>query len=182
VLADDHDNLGDAALASSLRALSSGEGQSIGDGAASATPGGLVVSPFSTRASLTGLVEGARRHLLLVTELFDDAALASLLAKQASAGVKVMMLLSAADAIPVEQATLLARAGVDVRVQKQPYLHAKAVLADDSRYLVGSPNLTRASLEVNRELGLRGEDPEVATRLAATLGNDADRAHRWSPP
>jgi len=182
VLEQDRDNLGDQAVAGALRTLAARDGGSAHQESSPATPGGLVVSPVSTRAVITGLLESARTSLAMATELFDDPTLAALLAKRAATGVSVLLLLSATDAIPASQAALLVEAGVDVRVLDQPYLHAKAVLADGARYLVGSPNLTRASLDVNRELGLRGGDAAVAAQLAVTLATDAGRARQLHQP
>ncbi|RME85947.1 MAG: hypothetical protein D6775_01455, partial [Caldilineae bacterium] len=54
----------------------------------------------------------------------------------------------------------------------KPLIHAKVILADESRALVGSINLSYASLELNRELGVLTAEPQVLARLQQVLADD----------
>jgi phosphatidylserine/phosphatidylglycerophosphate/cardiolipin synthase-like enzyme len=136
----------------------------------------LLVAPFGTRAALTSLARTARRRLLVETELFDDPALATELATVARAGARVDVLISADDAIPAVQAAILRAAGVNLLTLRTPYLHAKAMLADETSYAVGSPNMTTSSWDVNREIAWVGSRADVAARLAAVLEADVAAA------
>jgi phosphatidylserine/phosphatidylglycerophosphate/cardiolipin synthase-like enzyme len=55
-------------------------------------------------------------------------------------------------------------------------VHGKAIVADAARLYVGSVNLTTASLDQNREFGLRLDDAALAARVAATIAGDWARA------
>jgi phosphatidylserine/phosphatidylglycerophosphate/cardiolipin synthase-like enzyme len=69
----------------------------------------------------------------------------------------------------------LAASGVSVRLLGAPDVHAKAIVADGARVYVGSINLTTASLDANRELGVVLDDASAAARVGATIA--ADWAH-----
>src|SRR6185369_175156 len=92
----------------------------------------------------------------------------------AARGVAVSIVLpgsgrsSATDA----SARALAAGGASVRLLGAPDVHAKAIVADGARLYVGSINLTAASLDANRELGVVLEDPAAAARVATTIAGD----------
>ena len=67
-----------------------------------------------------------------------------------------------------------AAAGVVVRLVDAPQVHAKAVVADDWLY-VGSANLTAASLDANREVGLGARDPAALALVVGTIADDLAR-------
>ncbi len=69
----------------------------------------------------------------------------------------------------------LASGGVHVHLYDKDaslYIHAKVIVADGQRAFVGSQNLSEASLDYNRELGLITSDPTVVASLGATLSSD----------
>ncbi len=70
-----------------------------------------------------------------------------------------------------ERARLAAR-GVQVRLARGLYIHAKMVLVDGKRAFVGSQNFTTASLDLNRELGILLNDRITIARLARTFEED----------
>jgi cardiolipin synthase A/B len=82
----------------------------------------------------------------------------------------------------------LTRAGVHVRLyadsDKVLYIHAKAVDADagrsDQDLFVGSENFSKASLDYNRELGLRTTNSAVISTISATLAADYAGAKPYS--
>ena len=55
-----------------------------------------------------------------------------------------------------------------------PPVHAKAIVADDWLY-VGSANLTSASLDANREVGLGLADAAALRLVASTIAGDLAR-------
>ena len=71
----------------------------------------------------------------------------------------------------------LAAAAVIVSFVDVPYVPAKAVVADDWSY-VGSANLTTASLDANREIGLSLTDGVTVRLVARTIAEDLERG-RW---
>jgi phosphatidylserine/phosphatidylglycerophosphate/cardiolipin synthase-like enzyme len=64
------------------------------------------------------------------------------------------------------------------------YIHAKAVVADagrsDQQVFVGSENFSKASLDYNRELGIRTTNKAVIATVGATLGADYAGAKPYS--
>jgi phosphatidylserine/phosphatidylglycerophosphate/cardiolipin synthase-like enzyme len=70
---------------------------------------------------------------------------------------------------------MLAAAGATVRAVTTPAIHAKVVVADARFVYLGSANFSPTSLDRNRELGLRVEDPRLALRIASTVSEDAAR-------
>ena len=53
-----------------------------------------------------------------------------------------------------------------------PYVHAKAIVADGTRAYVGSANLSADSLDKNRELGIITSAADVVTVVAASVAKD----------
>ena len=72
--------------------------------------------------------------------------------------------------------TGLTRAGVEVATYPATptalYIHAKAMVADNTMAFVGSQNFSRDGLSHNRELGLITSDPAVVGPLAQTMAAD----------
>ena len=56
--------------------------------------------------------------------------------------------------------------------QSYLYVHAKAIIADGRRAFVGSENLSTASLDHNRELGVIVADSSAIQVLESTFDGD----------
>jgi cardiolipin synthase len=110
----------------------------------------LVISPINSRKALTYLIDHARHSLLLYEEEMDDASIESHLISAARRGVRVRLLTSSNSA----GADRVRLGGVGVRILSNPFIHAKAIIADGSRLFVGSENVSATSLDRNRELGI----------------------------
>lgn len=140
-------------------------------GLPTAAPGGrLVTSPESSRAALLGLFASARSTLAIETEeLADPQAVDALIAARAR-GVAVTLAWPGPSSATF---TMLAAAGAIVRAVASPAIHGKVVVADGRRVYVGSANLTVTSLDQNREVGLRLDDPALGGTVASTVAADA---------
>jgi phosphatidylserine/phosphatidylglycerophosphate/cardiolipin synthase-like enzyme len=139
--------------------------------ATQAPAGRLVTSPESSRAALLDLFDGARLSLAVETEeLADPEAVNALLAAR-SRGVAVTLAWPGS-AGPAPFASLAA-AGATVRAVNAPAIHGKVVVADGRSIYLGSANLSATSLDANREVGLRLDDPGLAARIGATVTADA---------
>jgi cardiolipin synthase len=141
---------------------------------AAAAAGRLVASPDTSRAALTDLIAGAAASLAIETEELTDPAIIDALAAARGRGVDVTLVWPGPAGAGVGFATLAA-AGAIVRALAQPAIHAKVVVADGRALYLGSANFTATSLDRNRELGLRLDDPDLARRVAATVADDAAR-------
>ncbi len=123
--------------------------------------------------------------------LGPDRPLGEALLRAASRGVTVSVLLgSPADAQaspPQEQpaarlaaAALSVAAPLEVRIDPRlpmapSKMHAKVLVVDATRYILGSHNLVEAAFVANREVSLLVHDPATASWLADQLGEDFDR-------
>jgi len=115
------------------------------------------------------LVQSARQEIQLAIYRFDESATSFLnLLKQAAArGVRVLVIVSALSAQPPGIRAQLARlqeAGmqvVDFAASTGGFLHAKAIVADRKRAVIGSANLTWGGLAQNHEPGVLIEGVEA---------------------
>ena len=150
-----------------------GEGVSLSDDSP------LVLSPVNSRERITALIQGARESLWLeeATLLDDDITQALTAAAQRGVDVRFIAPLREQDAAADNYQTLK-EAGARVVFLPEPYVHAKAILADDARAFIGSVNLSYTSFELNRELGIITEDEGVVTRLAQVMARDWNAASR----
>ena len=69
----------------------------------------------------------------------------------------------------------LGRFGVKVHKQKNLRVHAKLLIVDDERALVGSMNIDRSAFDLRRELGVTVTEPAVVARLKTVFDED------WEP-
>ena len=147
---------------------------------AGVAPGGalgrLLASPTSTRPAVAMAVARATRAVTVEMEELSDVALVDALADARARGCAVSVALPGAgtSAATNEAARRLAAGGVVVRLVDAPQVHAKAIVADDWLYL-GSANLTTASLDANREVGLALRDPDALRLVARTVADDLAR-------
>lgn len=135
----------------------------------------LVLSPLNSRRQIEALIDGATAELWLEQATLLDDAIADRLLAAARRGVTVRFLgplRQGEEDLSLPNYRRLVEGGAEVRRLGQPMVHAKVILADGRRALIGSINLTRSSLDLNRELGLITEDPAVIARLRATLERD----------
>jgi cardiolipin synthase len=143
-------------------------------------PGGaagrVLASPTSTRPALTAAIARAKRTISIETEEVSDVAIVAALVDARARGCAVSIALpgAGASAATNDAARRLASGGVAVRFVDAPAVHAKAVVADDWLY-VGSANLTAASLDANREVGLGLADAAALRLVASTIAGDLAR-------
>jgi phosphatidylserine/phosphatidylglycerophosphate/cardiolipin synthase-like enzyme len=136
--------------------------------------GRLIASPGGTRAPLAALIDGASQSLDLEMEELSDSGMVDALAAAATRNVAVTIVLPASglSAASASAAQRLAAAGVVVRQLAAPDVHAKVIAADRRRLYVGSINLTSASLDANREIGLVIDGAGPASTAAETVARD----------
>lgn len=128
----------------------------------------LVVSPGSESALRT-LLRQAGPIDIEAEELGSVPALDRLLARK---GHRVHILLPASISTWDRRlARHLARQGAVVRLLVRPYLHAKLILTAQEAF-VGSQNLTRTSLERNREVGILIRGRALLGQLRAQFASD----------
>ncbi|MEO7669414.1 MAG: phospholipase D-like domain-containing protein [Polyangia bacterium] len=146
-----------------------------GEGATGARGRTLLVSPLNARARLGGCISAARTSIVVEVEEVSDGDLVARLLSASGDGVLVTVVAPATNRSLATTAALkkLAAGGVTVRVLLTPTVHGKAMVVDGRQVYLGSMNLTRASLDDNREVGLLWSDSTVATRVSSVIARDA---------
>ncbi len=134
-------------------------------------PGPLVVSPTNARESLQALIDSAQTSVDVYAEVLRDPDLLQALEAAAQRGVTVRVIISPSASFDAERASL-ADAGVQVRLLRSLYVHAKMILVDGQRAYVGSQNISTTSLDQNRELGIILSDPVSLARLSRVFDID----------
>jgi phosphatidylserine/phosphatidylglycerophosphate/cardiolipin synthase-like enzyme len=150
---------------------------------------GLLWSTSNSRRLMAQFIDRARKSLFVQHPKFVDSIVVARLVEAHARGVHVKVLcggkhgLSDVD-IPDTFSSLriLERVGVKVHRQKHLKLHAKLLLADGARALVGSMNIDRSAFDRRRELGIVVDDEAIVERLAEVFDRDWDRSHRWEAP
>jgi len=142
--------------------------------------GDLVVSPVNARSRITSLIESARHTLDLYEEEMDDRSIESKLAQAVHRGVKVRLITSD-DSSGVDW---VRSKGVAVVLMADPYVHAKAIVADGKTVFIGSENISSTSLDRNREMGIILRDTPAANSVETTFRSDwkVNRGNTKAPP
>lgn len=150
---------------------------------------GLLWSNSNSRYHMARFIDTAQRSLYIQHPKYVDAVILDHIAAAADRGVKVKVLCGGKHGISdwdildtFASLRTLRRFGVKVRKQKNLRVHAKLLLVDDERVLVGSMNIDRSAFDLRRELGVIIDDPAVVGRLGEVFSTDWKAAHQYEPP
>ena len=139
--------------------------------------GPLVVSPENSRARIVALINDARTSIDFYAEVITDEGILAALRGASQRGVRIRLIVNASFDDEEEEALVaLARAGVEVRLMDDLYIHAKTMLVDGAAALIGSQNYTPTSLDRNRELGMIVREPALVSRGESVFERDWVRA------
>ena len=133
----------------------------------------LLWSPGAENA-LLALINGAQKSLDIYNEEMADTKVTSALADAANRGVAVRIDMTYSSEWKTAFAGLV-QAGASVRTyaaNARLYIHAKVIVADDTRAYVGSQNFSSGSLQKNRELGIVVTDPSIIGSIEGTFEKD----------
>ena len=136
----------------------------------------LVVSPDNSRNDFKALINSARKTLSIEAEEMQDSEIEQALISTAKRGVQVQVILpapkSSSDDSNSQGINTIKQGGVQVKEDGQLYMHAKIIVVDGQKAFVGSENISTASLDRNRELGLLIADANVINTLQQTFQQD----------
>ncbi|GHO91611.1 hypothetical protein KSF_016590 [Reticulibacter mediterranei] len=136
----------------------------------------LVVSPVNSRNVFNSLIKNAHNTLLIEAEEMQDNAIEQAIVDAAKRGVHVQVILPAPSGSSKDSNSqgiqTIQQGGAQVKEDAHLYMHAKIIVADGQKAFVGSENISTASLERNRELGLIVSDQNVLTTLQQTFQQD----------
>lgn len=157
--------------------------------AADAPGEGLLWSNANSRLHMARFIDTATTRLDVQHPKYVDAVILDRIAAAADRGVKIHVLCGGRHGISdwdvldtFASLRTLRRFGVKVRKQKNLRVHAKLLIVDDEKALVGSMNIDRSAFDLRRELGLTTSDPVIVGRLREVFQSDWDIAHHYDPP
>jgi phosphatidylserine/phosphatidylglycerophosphate/cardiolipin synthase-like enzyme len=143
----------------------------------------LVLSPVNSESRLQELIGSAKRELIVTVENLGDPVIQEALIRAARRGVAVRLIVPMCglsddplrnypfmDAL--KQGGVLARVMPYPATPRQPYMHAKMMVADGRRAYVGSANYSVNSTRLARELGLLFSEPKLIAVLSAAFAED----------
>jgi cardiolipin synthase len=142
----------------------------------------LVVSPINSRSDFESLINGAHHTLLIEAEEMQDSDIEQAIVSAAKRGVHVQVILpspsgSSSDSEGGSDSNsagiqTIEQGGAQVREDPVLYMHAKIIVVDGQKAFVGSENISTASLDKNRELGIIVSDQNVLNTLQQTFQQD----------
>lgn len=145
----------------------------------------IIESPNTARVALSGLINEAKVEIDIEMEVIDDGQITDLLIEKAKR-VKVNVIIPSFKQMPSNKkdADKLMKNGVEVKTLSSPYMHAKMILIDPpsqgsgeaGRVYIGSINLTSASMDENRELGIIVSQNDVIQKVQETFLKDWEKA------
>lgn len=141
------------------------------------------------RRVVAAFIDATQKELLIQHPKFHDAAILDHVLEARARGVSVHLLCGGDHGIEdynlletFSHQRILARAGVHLRKQRHLKLHAKVMIGDGQRAMVGSMNIDRDAYDVRRELGLVFDDKSVVKALVKVLEADWQEARKWEAP
>lgn len=133
----------------------------------------LVWSPDNSREKLIDLIRQAHREIQIYAQSITDYKIIGELARKAKSGVRVEIITSA---MPNDKNrkkyAYLTHSGVILHFNTQYYIHAKVIIVDHRIAMLGSMNLTKPSIDSNRELSVMTENKDVIKSLEKTFETD----------
>lgn len=136
----------------------------------------LVVSPLNSRSVFLALINSAHRSLAVEAEEMQDSEVEDALVNAARRGIQVQVILpvpgNGSSDSNNEGISTIRQGRVQVKEDPRLYMHAKIFIVDGQKAFVGSENISTASLNRNRELGILVSDQSVLTILSRTFQQD----------
>lgn len=130
----------------------------------------LIWSPDNSREKIISLIKQARQSLFIYAQSIQDGEIIKEIAHAAQSGVNVNILTSGK--LKKKLAEYFKHAGVHVRYDKKLYIHAKAIIIDNKKAVIGSINFTRTSFDKNRELSVITENNAAIKQLSDVFKKD----------
>jgi phosphatidylserine/phosphatidylglycerophosphate/cardiolipin synthase-like enzyme len=122
----------------------------------------LVVSPESSRPTLTAFIKKAKKQLLIYNVKISDRLMMRALQERLKAGVEIRII----GKVDKGLANVATRRLGDMR------LHVRAIVRDGKSAFLGSQSLRKLELDGRREVGVVANDSRLARKIAAVFETD----------
>lgn len=139
----------------------------------------LIWCPTNGRARIAEFIDRAEKTLFVQNERYQDPVIIERLVRAARRGVKVHVMARAAHHLKADKLLegvsglrILDDVGIKIHRLKHLKLHAKMMVADHERAIVGSINLSPGSFDHRRELAIEVDDHHLITRLNKVAHHD----------
>jgi len=131
------------------------------------------------RQRMCEFIDRAKHSLWLQNERYQDPVVIEHLVRAHERGVKIKVMARPPHKLKKEKLVegvsglrVLEDLGVPVHKLKHVKLHAKLMLADDKRAVIGSINFAPGSFDSRRELAIEVDDEHIIHRIRKTLEHD----------
>lgn len=145
----------------------------------------LIWCPDNGRQRIAAFIDAAEQTLYVQNERYQDAVIIEHLVRAVERGVKVHILAKPLHTLKggklveaVGGLRILHDVGAKVHRTHHVKLHAKMMLADGKRAIVGSINLAPGSFDSRRELAIETHSPHVIERLDAIARFDWEHSRK----
>jgi phosphatidylserine/phosphatidylglycerophosphate/cardiolipin synthase-like enzyme len=144
----------------------------------------LIWCNHNGRDRIAEFIDRAKETLFVQNERYQDAVIIERLVRAARRGVKIHVMARPPHTLKKEKLVegvggirILDDVGVKVHKLKHLKLHAKMLLADEKRAIVGSINLSPGSFDSRRELAIEVDDKHIVKRLHKVARHDWKHSH-----
>ena len=142
-------------------------------------PSNLIWCPGPGRERVAHFIDSAHHTLYLQNERYHDAIIVEHLVRAKLRGVKVRLMARPSHSLRAEKLVegigdlrIMQDVGIGIHKIRHLKLHAKILLADRSRAIAGSINLSSGSFDSRRELAIRVKEHDVVSRLTKIVEED----------
>ena len=136
------------------------------------------------RERIARFIDRAKHSIFLQNERYQDAVIIERLVRAKMRGVKVHVMARPPHKLKKEKLTesvgglrTMDDVGIKIHKLKHLKLHAKMLLADDKRAIIGSINLAPGSFDSRRELAIEVKDKKIIKRLKKIARHDWKFSH-----
>jgi phosphatidylserine/phosphatidylglycerophosphate/cardiolipin synthase-like enzyme len=128
-------------------------------------------------------IDKAQHSLWLQNERYQDPVVIEHLVRAHARGVKIHVMARPPHKLKKQKLVegvsglrILSDLGVPVHKLRHLKLHAKLMLADDARAIIGSINIAPGSFDSRRELAIEVDDEHIIKRIHKTVHQDWDNS------
>ncbi|HLW88949.1 MAG TPA: phospholipase D-like domain-containing protein [Terriglobales bacterium] len=136
------------------------------------------------RERIAQFIDDAKDSIFLQNERYQDAVIVERLVRAARRGVKIHVMARPPHKLKKEKLVeavggmrIMEDVGIKIHKLKHLKLHAKMLLGDHARAIVGSINLAPGSFDSRRELAIEVRDDDVVKRLMKIAHHDWEHSH-----
>jgi len=145
----------------------------------------LIWCPNNGRERIANFIDSAKHTLWLQNERYQDTVIIERLVRAVARGVKLHILARPPHTLKKDKLVegvgglrIMHDVGAKIHTLKGLKLHAKMILADDERAIVGSINLSPGSFDGRRELAIETAAQHVVKRLNKAAQTDWSNSHK----